>query len=175
MCVSERPRRKVREKSPAVTKPGLTLVSRSVEPSQQGTSGYQVELPGRGSLTQLAPDNKHRKLSQKRAVEEHKDPDDSGQGPSNSAYQVLVKDVQISEVPLRVYNAEVCSKEGHLPQVAVRNDKWVSSELEVGSFFRLKQDEQEVKLSPHKEELLNLSKQAEVYVFVIFYFLLQMR
>lgn len=159
MLFTERPRRKTRDRSPAVRQTGISIVARSLESLPFKTADHQVEkssqnpLGGR-SRSKLAPDisetKPHSKVSNDSGGESHK-----------GAFQVLVKDVEITKVPLREFNSSATL--GEVPLTPVKKEKNITRDFEVGSFFRLLQEQDKANLPPQKEDVVQKSqKEARV-------------
>ncbi|XP_046658288.1 atlastin-like isoform X1 [Homalodisca vitripennis] len=147
--ILERPRRRPRDKSPAI---GLTttlpLLDEDLDDIPPNLIDDQVEKVvqrpvRRKSLNKLAPDVVEAQL--KKEITKAEESDDSEGEPLKATFQVFVKDVEITKVPLKeVLKAESQTK------IDSELHKFAQKDLEVGSLFRL--NKKELESVPQKVE-----------------------
>lgn len=159
LCVffTERPRRKPREKSPAV---GLCS---DLDENPTDFIDNQVEQvlerpARRKSLHKLVSEANEFKV--KKGKPKFEDSDDSEGEPIKAAFQVLVSDVEIKKVPYKEFEAiqksEYDLHAKKIPHKITETKRFNPKDLEVGSFFRLSQKKEDENSFPFKEERKNL-------------------
>lgn len=158
-CVffTERPRRKPREKSPAV---GLCS---DLDENPTDFIDNQVEQvlerpARRKSLHKLVSEANEFKV--KKGKPKFEDSDDSEGEPIKAAFQVLVSDVEIKKVPYKEFEAiqksEYDLHAKKTPHKITETKRFNPKDLEVGSFFRLSQKKEDENSFPLKEERKSL-------------------